>query len=121
MASLKTMMPSKSQPDDTIVIKAPAGTKTRWVRQSQARGQKLSAWVIDRVTGQPGPPPLVSLDGDQIIQVVYLQDHLDGIDTPEDARAAVADGRADAIIQGMRDVGPVRIGWLASMSVEALP
>lgn len=34
---------------DTIVIKAPAGTKTRWVRQSQARGQKLSDWVVAAV------------------------------------------------------------------------
>lgn len=34
---------------DTIVIKAPSGTKTRWVRQSQARGQKLSDWIVQQV------------------------------------------------------------------------
>ena len=39
-------MQSKSQPDDTIVIKAPAGTKARWVRQSQRQGRKLSDWII---------------------------------------------------------------------------
>ena len=35
--------------DDTIIIKAPAGTKARWVRQSQADGKKLSDWVIAAV------------------------------------------------------------------------
>jgi hypothetical protein len=34
---------------DTIVIKAPKGTKTQWVRQSQAESKKLSDWVIDAV------------------------------------------------------------------------
>jgi ribosomal protein S27AE len=34
---------------DTIIIKAPAGTKARWVRQSQAQGKKLSDWVIEAV------------------------------------------------------------------------
>ena len=34
---------------DTIVIKAPAGTKTRWVRQSQAQGRKLSDWIVQSV------------------------------------------------------------------------
>lgn len=38
--------------DDTIVIKAPAGTKARWVRQSQAEGAKLSDWIISRVERQ---------------------------------------------------------------------
>lgn len=33
-------------PDDTIIIKAPAGTKARWVRQSQREGAKLSDWVV---------------------------------------------------------------------------
>ena len=36
-------------PDDTIVIKAPAGTKARWVNQSQREGMKLSIWVIEHV------------------------------------------------------------------------
>lgn len=40
-------------PDDTIVIKAPAGTKARWVRQSQREGRKLSDWLIERVEAQP--------------------------------------------------------------------
>ena len=34
---------------DTIIIKAPAGTKSRWVRQSQAQGKKLSDWGIEAV------------------------------------------------------------------------
>lgn len=34
---------------ETIIIKAPAGTKARWVRQSQALGLKLSDWVIQSV------------------------------------------------------------------------
>lgn len=34
---------------ETIIITAPAGTKTRWVRQSQREGVKLSDWVIHKV------------------------------------------------------------------------
>lgn len=34
---------------DTIIIKAPAGTKARWVRQSQREGAKLSDWIIKQV------------------------------------------------------------------------
>jgi hypothetical protein len=34
---------------DTIVIRAPAGTKARWVRQSQAEGSKLSDWIVQRL------------------------------------------------------------------------
>ena len=34
---------------DTIVITAPAGTKNRWVRQSQREGAKLSDWIIKQV------------------------------------------------------------------------
>jgi hypothetical protein len=37
---------------DTIVIKAPPGTKARWVRQSQSAGLKLSDWVL-RVVDDP--------------------------------------------------------------------
>ena len=40
--------------DDTIIIKAPQGTKTRWVRQSQAEGKKLSEWVREKVDGKAG-------------------------------------------------------------------
>ena len=34
---------------DIIVITAPAGTKARWVRQSQREGSKLSGWIIKQV------------------------------------------------------------------------
>ena len=34
---------------DTIVIRAPAGTKARWVRQSQSRGMRLGDWVVQSV------------------------------------------------------------------------
>ena len=43
--------------DDTIIIKAPEGTKTRWVRQSQAEGKKLSDWVRERVDGKQSTQP----------------------------------------------------------------
>lgn len=42
----------KDDTNDTIIIKAPQGTKTRWVRQSQAEGKKLSDWVRERVDGK---------------------------------------------------------------------
>lgn len=42
--------------NDTIVIKAPAGTKARWVHQSQAAGMKLSDWVLRQIEA-PDPEP----------------------------------------------------------------
>lgn len=47
------MTTSTAEQADTIVIKAPAGTKARWVRQSQRDGRKLSDWLISRVEAQP--------------------------------------------------------------------
>jgi hypothetical protein len=38
---------------DTIVIRAPAGTKARWVHQSQSAGLKLSDWVLRLVDDPP--------------------------------------------------------------------
>jgi ribosomal protein L37AE/L43A len=38
-----------SDASDTIVIKTPAGTKARWVRQSQSQGMKLSDWLVQQV------------------------------------------------------------------------
>ena len=40
--------------DDIIIIKAPQGTKTRWVRQSQSEGKKLSDWVREKVDWKEG-------------------------------------------------------------------
>lgn len=34
---------------DKIIITAPAGTKARWVHQSQSEGAKLSDWVVKKV------------------------------------------------------------------------
>ena len=53
-----------SAKSDTIVIKAPAGTKARWVRQAQSEGKKLSDWITQRmeqaahpkVTATPSSP-----------------------------------------------------------------
>lgn len=39
--------------EDTIVVKAPAGTKARWVKQSHAAGIKLSDWIIRLVDDPP--------------------------------------------------------------------
>lgn len=38
---------------DTIVIKAPAGTKARWVNRSQAHGLKLSDYIVQSVDLPP--------------------------------------------------------------------
>ena len=43
---------------DTIVIKAPPGTKARWVHKSQSQGQKLSDWVCMRVDRAVDPDPM---------------------------------------------------------------
>lgn len=40
---------SKQPTLDTIVVTAAAGTKARWVHQSQREGIKLSDWIIKRV------------------------------------------------------------------------
>jgi hypothetical protein len=42
----------KTPSDDkkgTIVVRPPAGTKARWVRQSQREGKKLTDWIVERV------------------------------------------------------------------------
>lgn len=44
---------------DTIVIKAPEGTKAKWVRQSQAASMKLSDWVLRQIE-PPDPEPWLS-------------------------------------------------------------
>jgi hypothetical protein len=44
--------------DDTIVIKAPAGTKARWVRI--AHPGKLSAWVVKMIDEPPDPDRYLS-------------------------------------------------------------
>ena len=49
---------------DTIVIKAPAGTKARWVRQSQRAGRKLSDWLIDRIEAPMSKMIPVSIPAD---------------------------------------------------------
>ena len=38
-------------PDDTIVVRAPAGTKARWVRA--AHPGKLADWIISQVEARP--------------------------------------------------------------------
>lgn len=43
------MTPSTAAQADTIVIKAPAGTKARWVHDAQRHGLKLSDWIIRSV------------------------------------------------------------------------
>lgn len=40
---------------DTIIIKAPPGTKARWVRNSQSAGLKLSGWVC-MMLDEPADP-----------------------------------------------------------------
>lgn len=42
-----------SPASDTIVIKAPPGTKARWVRL--AGGEKLSSWIV-RMVDEPADP-----------------------------------------------------------------
>lgn len=54
---------------DTIVIRAPAGTKARWVRQSQQTGQKLSDWIIQRIEA-----PMTKLFGITIPPEVKFSD-----------------------------------------------
>ena len=34
---------------DTIVLRPPLGTKSRWVRQSQREGKKLTDWIVEKV------------------------------------------------------------------------
>ena len=57
--------------DDTIVIRAPAGTKARWVRQSQREGRKLSDWLIDRIETPMTKMFAVTIPAD--VQIADLQ------------------------------------------------
>jgi hypothetical protein len=66
--------------DDTIVIKAPAGTKARWVRQSQRAGMKLSDWVIQNVE-RPMPdtsPAAAVIPADVLFSDLKLARDADG-------------------------------------------
>jgi hypothetical protein len=47
-----------SPESDTIVIRAPAGTKARWVHESQSCGIKLSDWVLRLVDDPPADAEL---------------------------------------------------------------
>ena len=65
-----------SAKSDTIVIKAPAGTKARWVRQAQREGQKLSDWITQRMeqAAHPKVTTAVIIPGDGIARAdVALQ------------------------------------------------
>lgn len=82
-------MPDK----DTIIIKAPAGTKARWVRMSQREGKKLSDWVFEKmsltmpkiykITAAVADQyhgsgwALVAVSGGQIVTLRYLDDVAD--------------------------------------------
>lgn len=51
-----TTKKAPEHPDhDTIVIRAPAGTKARWVKA--AHPGKLSEWIVRRVDDMPTPDP----------------------------------------------------------------
>lgn len=66
--------------DDTIVIKAPAGTKARWVHQSQAQGMKLNDWVVRAIeiaypglAPNRGPGPLTQKQFDIITTMIQME------------------------------------------------
>lgn len=127
-------------PNDTIVIKAPAGTKARWVRQSQAQGEKLSDWIIERVERQEQPMQIiipavpfaalqlardpqtgsVSFDLDVVAQIERASGLQAGHFTtqPEDALAEVITRWYAAHLQAGGDRDPVADDLIAEVRAE---
>ena len=87
-----------------IHINVPRAAKARWVKASQARGMRLTDWIIQRVEARPMnvyPIPealaskyhgsghaLAAIVGGQVVDLVYVEDALPDYDP--DQRGALA-------------------------------
>jgi len=119
-----------SAKSDTIVIKAPAGTKASWVRQAQREGQKLSDWITQRMeqAAHPKVTTAVIIPGDGIASADV--DVQRAVIAEREACAKVCDGKAmrcetraqEAIEAGEHDeVSAIRsTAWQISVCAAAI-
>lgn len=115
-----------------IHINVPRAMKARWVKASQARGQKLTDWIIERLEGRtmnvyPIPEALASkyhgaghalaaVVGGQVVDLVYVEDALPGYDPDEHGALAVAvnDDRIAPTVRRMQALGQVSVGMCSA-------
>ena len=110
---------------DTIIIKAPAGTKARWVRQSQREGKKLSDWVVERVKMQVFKVPgsladkyhgaglaLAAIVQGQLVGLVYITDVLP--DFSGNAQEAINDPLLGPTVRQLQALGQVSVGMCSA-------
>lgn len=114
-----------------IHIQVPRELKARWVRQSQARGLKLTDWIIQRLEERPvnvykipdllstkyagSGHALVAISGGQVIDLAYLRDALPDFD-PEEQGAlfnSLADARLAPTVRRLQALGDVAFGMLS--------
>lgn len=102
-----------------VHISVPAPLKARWVKSSQARGQKLTDWIIEKLEScgmnvYPIPESLAgsyhgagyalaAISGGRVVALRYIADHAN-----EQLQDALAEGGATAEIAARR--------WIASQA-----
>lgn len=115
-----------------IHINVPRSLKARWVKASQARGQKLTDWIIERLEARsmnvfPIPETLAgkyhgaghalaAVTGGQVVDLVYIADALPDYDPDEPGAlaAAVSDDRLAPAVRRLQALGQVSVGMCSA-------
>ncbi len=115
-----------------IHINVPRAAKARWVKASQARGMKLTDWIIQRVEARPMniyPIPealaskyhgaghaLAAIVGGQVVDLVYVEDALPDYDPDQRGALAAAlnDDRLGPTVRRLQALGKVSAGMCSS-------
>lgn len=115
-----------------IHINVPRSLKARWVKASQAHGQKLTDWIIERLEARsmnvfPIPETLAgkyhgaghalaAVTGGQVVDLVYIADALPDYDPDEPGAlaAAVSDDRLAPAVRRLQALGQVSVGMCSA-------
>lgn len=115
-----------------IHINVPRALKARWVKASQARGLKLTDWIIERLEARTmnvysipkalaskyhgAGHALAAITGGQVIDLVYVEDALPDYDpdAPGALAAAISDDRLGPAVRGLQALGVVSVGMCSS-------
>ena len=115
-----------------IHITVPRELKSRWVKASQARGQKLTDWIIERLEARgmnvfPIPDALApkyhgaghalaAVTGGQIVDLVYVEDVLPDYDPDASGAlaAAINDDRLAPTVRRLQVLGAVSVGMCSA-------
>lgn len=115
-----------------IHINVPRELKARWVKTSQARGLKLTDWIIDKLEARTmtvhtipesladkycgAGHALVAITGGQIIDLVYIRDALPDYDPDRRGalQAALNDDRLGPTVRRLQAMGQICVGMCSS-------